>query len=310
MYTYACFYPFLLTAIPALLVLALVLAPGYNRRHPINTDNLPTKFLRPNRLDSEIEEIELKEFIEAQLQQQKEDSEAALSERLRNLQNMLGGLVKAIEGVETFVNTIGSFSNEGKATALYLFLLMTLFSTLYSASFVPTNAAVCITGWLVIVLSHPAIAPTVKALNKAYWETPDSAISEFIKKLEKDDVILDYPPDERQVEVFELQRVGLTPRQWTPWVFTPFVYEMQSPLRISMERPPGTRFLDDVEPPEGWFFDGESQWEVDTSTKGWVAHRGIRYLELDVENAWAYDYKDDERGEWRRRRWLRKCYRY
>ena len=49
---------------------------------------------------------------------------------------------------------------------------------------------------------------------------------------------------------------------------------------------------------------------LDTKTKGWVSQRGIRFVELDLENSWAYDYKDDERGGMARRRWVRKCYSY
>lgn len=297
-------------AVPATLILVGIMAPGYDKRHPMPSKLLPTKFQYKDPLEAEAEESEMKELVEIQLQRQKEETEKVLMERLRDLQNMLGGLVKAMDAMEAFVIGVGSFANEAKSTALYLFLLMALFSTLYIASFVPTNIAICSAGWIAALLGHPVIQERAIALNKAYWEMPDSSLVEFIRKLETEDVILDFPPEEREVELFELQRVGLTPRQWTPWVFTPIVYEMQSPLRISMERPPGTRFMEDVEPPEGWFFKDDSPWEVDKCTKAWVAYRGIRNVELDLENAWAYDYKYDERGEWRRRRWLRKCYRY
>lgn len=310
LYSYICFYPFLLSALPALLVLVGVLIPGYDYRHPSSQNLLPARFYKHNSvIEAETERLEIQEMIEVQLKRQKAENEKVLVERLRDLQNRLGRLVEAFDKLEHFVNHVGSFKDERRASATYLFLMMLIFSTTYFASFVPPHLAILSLGWIIVVYSHPVIKVKVQKFLKNYFEQ-ESVVVTAIKSLEKTEVIIDFEPEEREVELFELQRVGLTPRQWVPWLYTPIIYEPQSPLRKRHARPPGTRFLEDAQPPIGWFFKEDEPWVLDTKTKGWVSQRGIRFVELDLENSWAYDYKDDERGEWRRRRRVRKCYSY
>lgn len=311
LYTYFCFYPYILTAIPGALVLTMILAPGYDLKHPRNPDTLPTKFLRPSHLASEAEHSELEEMKANQRALLAAQSEKQLLERLRDLQNALARVVKSIERIEGFVYAVGGFVDEEKSTALYMFLLLGLSFTVYMASKVPTSVAVCSFGWLVVLPNHPLVSAHFKAALRAYFEK-ESFVVKGLRHLQNKEVIIDYPPEERTVEVFELQRVGLTPRQWTPWVFTPHPYEIMSPARLKNDRPPGSRFLDDVLPPEGWFFDdSHAEWQVDLRPKDWVAHKGIRYAEVDVDGGWVYDWTEyQERGEWRRRRWLRTCFRY
>jgi hypothetical protein len=310
LYTYMCFYPFLLSALPALLVLVGVLIPGYDYRHPISHNLLSARFYKHDSvIEAETERLEIQEMIELQMKKQQAENEKVFIERLRDLQNGLGRLVEVFDKLEHFVKHVGSFKDERRASATYLFLMMLIFSTTYFASFVPPHLAILFTGWTIIICSHPVIRVKVQKFLKEYFEQ-ESFVVTAIKSLEKTEVIIDFEPEERKVELFELQRVGLTPRQWIPWLYTPVVYEPQSALRKRHARPPGTRFLEDAQPPSGWFFKEDEPWVLDTKTKGWVSHRGIRFVELDLENSWAYDYKDNERGEWRRRRWVRKCYSY
>lgn len=319
-FTYTCLYPQLILCSPIIFLLAGIMAPGFDKRHPRSADNLPTKFYRRDLLEAEAEEFEVQELVETQNQRKREERERALVARIRDLQNFLGALVSAIDALEEFIHGIGSFKHESKATALYLVLLMTLISVVYVASFIPPSIAICGSTWIAVSLCHPLLQKKAKKTNNKYWKSRNRrSVADWFKEFQADDIIIDEPPEEREVEIFELQRQGLTPRQWTPWVFTPVVYELMSPLRMSMSRPPGTRFLSDVQPPEGWFFyeedevdnDGnDASWAIDPKVKDWVSHRGLRCLELDLDSAWAYDYLDEERGEWRRRRWLRKCYRH
>lgn len=309
-YTYICFYPFLLCSLPVVLVLGSVLVPGYNDRHPISPNLLPIKFYKHHDIiDAEAEELAIQEMVELQLKKQRAYNEKMLIERLRDLQNGLGQLVQAFEEIEYFISNIGSFKDERKASATYLFLMMLIFSTTYFASFVSPHLVMIAIGWSLIVCLHPSIKVKVQKFLKEYFET-DSVFLIAIKSLEKTEIIVDFAPDKQSVEIFELQKVGLTPRQWTPWLYTPVVYEIESSLRKKHERPLGTRFLEDIQPPRDWFFKDDDPWKLDTKTKVWVAHRGIKFVELDIENSWVYDYKNNERGDWRRRRWIRKCYSY
>lgn len=310
-YTYLCFYPYMLVAIPGALVLVLILVPGYDSKHPRNPDTLPTKFLRPTHLASEKEESELAEFIAEQHARAAAESQKQFLERLLDLQTLLSRLVYAMETFEHAVYTVGSFVDETLSTTVYLSLLVLLSITLYVASKVPVNLALCATGWAVMVSSHPLIFPRLKAMLIDFFAQQDPELIAALQRLQHREVVIDDPPEEHTVEIFELQRVGLTPRQWSPWVFTSTPYELTSPLRICQDRPVGSRFLDEVLPPEGWFFEDEQKWTVDLTPKHWVAHRGLLCCEMGTDDGWVYDWTEaQERGDWRRRRWIRTCFRY
>ena len=144
------------------------------------------------------------------------------------------------------------------------------------------------------------------------------------------DIILDAPPETREVEVFELQRrKGGRMGEWEGWIFSPSPYDPLSPQRISGDRPKGTRFFEDVAPPRGWDWE-DKKWILDLGSKEWVEKRMVQGVEIEVEGErWVGDLASDEiddgkgavkiragpgweegsgsarMGEWRRRRWVR-----
>lgn len=292
------------------------MAPGFDKRHPRQIDHLPTKFFQRGALGAEAAEFDIQEFESSQTAQRKEKSEKALLELVRDLQNFLRALVQAIEAFESFVHGVGSFRNEEKSSALYLLLVGGLITLVYAASFVPAQIAIGVLIWVGALLCHPKLRRKANKANKKYISPKASLFpTDWFDNFTHSEIVVDEEPESRLVEIFELEKQGLTPRLWTPWVYSPVVYELHSSLRVSMSRPPGVRFLSDVKPPEGWFFvegseNPEDEWAVDRKTKGWVSHRAIRSVELDLDDAWAYDYSGEQRGEWRRRRWIRRCYRY
>ena len=143
------------------------------------------------------------------------------------------------------------------------------------------------------------------------------------------DVVMDAPLETREVEVFELQHrdFGNHNSEWEAWLFTPTPYDPLSPQRISGDRPKGTRFFEDVQPPKGWEW-GDKKWVLDLDSREWVEERMIQVVEVEIESErWVTDLastewddpkaeakgmaKDAEegserrKGEWRRRRWVR-----
>lgn len=276
------------------------MAPGYHARHPLPEDLTPARFYRHKtghtHMDAESEYNEERQFVTSQIEQQrkirKQKEQRELRERLRGLQNSLTGIVVLLETLEHFVSGIGSFSDEEQATAIYIILLFTLFTTVYFASFIPINIAILAAGWGFGILLHPAVGKQAKRLKEKYLDVDEPIVLDLIGYLEKKEIIIDEPEPCQTVEVFELQRQGLTPRQWTPWLFSPDIYDTGSMLRKTQERPTGTRFLADVEAPPGWKFkdDCENGWEVDTNPSEWVLFRGIRNVEVDEETNWVYDY--------------------
>lgn len=319
--TYLCFFPYIIICLPIIYMLTSVMAPNFDKRHPRPADTLPTKYFHRTGLGAEAIEFEIEELELSRMRQRKENSEKALLELVRDLQNCLHGLVTAIESFEAFIQGLGSFRNEERSSALYLLLLGGLITIIYIASFIPSHIAICGLIWAAVVSNHPKLRKKSKKGTKKLPKKADSKFKlfspEWFKAFVQSEIIIDEKPETKLVEIFELERQGLTPRQWSPWSFSPLVYELLSPLRVSESRPPGSRFLSDVKPPAGWFFvdsrlsgDSGDEWYVDTEVKAWVAHRAIRCVELELDGAWAYDYSEESRGEWRRRRWLRRCYRY
>ena len=144
------------------------------------------------------------------------------------------------------------------------------------------------------------------------------------------DIVLDAPPETREVEVFELQRrKGGKAGEWENWIFSPTPYDPLSPQRISGDRPKGTRFFEDVMPPKGWEWE-DKKWMLDLGSREWVEERMVQGVEVEVEGErWVGDLASDDieqgdkgvkittgpgweegngvvkTGEWRRRRWVR-----
>ena len=152
------------------------------------------------------------------------------------------------------------------------------------------------------------------------------------------DIVLDEPPEQREVEVFELQRrKGGRDGEWESWMFSPTPYDPLSPQRISGDRPKGTRFFEDVVPPTGWEWE-DKKWVLDLSSREWVEQRMVQGVEVEVEGerwvsdlasldsandndndsgvvaiqprakagpGWEEGDGDAKMGAWRRRRWVR-----
>ncbi len=61
----------------------------------------------------------------------------------------------------------------------------------------------------------------------------------------------------------------------------PTPYDPLSPARIAGDRPRGTRFFEDVQPPEGWEWHSK-KWELDLEAGEWVSERLVVGVEYEV----------------------------
>jgi len=84
------------------------------------------------------------------------------------------------------------------------------------------------------------------------------------------------------------------PPEWAHHFFTPTPFDPLSPARIAGERPKGTRFFDDVQPPPGWEWESK-KWLLDLEASEWVAERLIVGVEYDNVNAAPAEGGDDGR---------------
>jgi len=127
-----------------------------------------------------------------------------------------------------------------------------------------------------------------------------------------------------------LEGLGVLDGEWEPWLFSPGPYDPMSPIRIAGARPSGTQFFEEVVPPSGWKW-SEKKWSLDLGSRAWVEERCVTGVEVETEGErWVYDLPPEERkdsggdkgktaqpksweegtgrgqkGEWRRRRWVR-----
>lgn len=119
-----------------------------------------------------------------------------------------------------------------------------------------------------------------------------SWVDDWISK----DIILDSVPETREVEIFELQRLSPAGDEWEPWLFSTSPYDPKEPGRVIGDRPRGTRFFEDVQPPAGWEW-SEKKWVLDLWSREWVEERIITGVEVETEGErWVYDIHYGDEG--------------
>ena len=183
---------------------------------------------------------------------------------------------------------------------------------------------------MTVALGHPSIQQILIASHEEHLAPHERTAQSWLDAWVSQDIILDAPPESREVEIFELQRrKGGMNGEWESWIFSPTAYEPLSPQRVSGDRPKGTRFFEDVAPPRGWEW-GDKKWVLDLNSREWVEERMVQRVEVEIEGErWVGDLAADEEvmdakspkkgrasdweegsansrmGEWRRRRWVR-----
>ena len=189
--------------------------------------------------------------------------------------------------------------------------------------------------WTAITLGHPAVQAFILVNREPHIRPHERRAQTWLDSWVSSDIILDAPPEEREVEIFELQRrKGGRANEWEPWIFSPHPFDPLSPQRISGDKAKGTRFFEDVQPPMGWEW-GDKKWVLDMNSRDWVEERMVQGVQVEIEGErWVFDlaeemFADDDEpksidrsgktrepdydetvgirktGEWRRRRWVR-----
>ena len=185
------------------------------------------------------------------------------------------------------------------------------------------------------MLGHPSVQQFALASRESHIRPHEKKAQSWLNSWISSDIILDAPPEAREVEIFELQRrKGGQAGEWEPWIFSPSPYDPLSPQRISGDRAKGTRFFEDVQPPTGWEW-SDKKWVLDMGSKEWVEERMVAGVKVEIEGErWVFDLATEhvhdgdgprdsgskakakmpdweegtgleKTGEWRRRRWIR-----
>ncbi|SCU88873.1 LAME_0E01442g1_1 [Lachancea meyersii CBS 8951] len=310
-----CFNPIFLAILPLLYVLYGIMVPGYMHRHPPNR----TAFLSRRTygksflvsLTSGGEKTSWHPSDDIQEYDYNLDSDPLGHQRahhikqsmefvvnLRDLQNSMSTMVSLSKSMEKFVFGTAGFKDEHRSTALFLaglgtLLLLWLVSPLINWSMVSTVSV-----WTVMIVIHPKVRSRLAQIIK---EDQVNRSREVLERTERYDIILDEPPDVRFIEIFEIHKQGIMPKDWAFLKFSTNVFDAQDSYRKAQVPPPGVDSLEEIKPPVTWAFDNNSGWEIDYNVEAWSQDRG---LELDIEDEFLVD------GAFKRRRLVRKVLRY
>ncbi|KAK0719562.1 integral peroxisomal membrane peroxin-domain-containing protein [Lasiosphaeris hirsuta] len=358
-YTFICLDPYLLCALPLALALFGILVPSFVARHP-------APVAEPDRVRNLGYSPRGPPLAPARTVKPVKELSRDFFRNMGDLQNVMEDFSVAHDKIIALVVPKTNFSDEALSSAIFVLLSAGCALMTIAAHLLPWRFLALAAGWAGICSGHPAVGRLLTQTKTQYLSTgtdTDKALTtaeDAFNSWVRSDIILDEAPETREVEIFELQRlVGgdsptttsttttstTTSGEWEAWLFSPSPYDPLSAPRIAGQRPRGTRFFEDVLPPEGWQW-SEKKWALDLWSREWVEERIITGVEVETEGErWVYDiYNEHEReardgglaagelngtpvrgghrpganvsweegeegvgrrGEWRRRRWVR-----
>ncbi|WPH02406.1 Hypothetical protein R9X50_00526900 [Acrodontium crateriforme] len=325
-YSLICLRPYLLPLVPLLGMLLYIMVPSFLIRHPApeNDPLVEPSFLGPpsappSRVKPAPEMS--KDFFR----------------NLRDLQNCMEDFSRMHDAANEYITPFTNFSDEGLSSMLFVALFGLCGLVMMGSAIVPWRVVALLTGWSMTISGHPEIQRILLSPENISLARQKAAqLQDWMRAWIESDIILDGPPERRQVEIFELQKFQPYDDSWEPWLFSPSPYDPLSPARIAGARAKGTQFFEEVQPPAGWVWK-DKKWTMDHLSREWVEQRMITGVEIETEGErWVYDIPPEEiellesprtkakkkdratpksgweegtgletRGEWRRRRWVR-----
>ena len=308
-YTFVCLDPYLLVVVPLAAFILFVMVPAFLARHPPPPPSASTSSTTPYYSYSG------PALAPAPTIKPASETSKDFFRNMRDLQNSMADFSSAHDAMIKMVAPSTNFSDEELSSKVFLYMTVATALLFIAAHLVPWRAAFLVGGYFMVVSGHPVVQDWLSGMQKKaeahgreferrasihpisswyrvpylgmYLPASAAAFKELAATISA--ISLDSDPDLREVEVFELQYRPLQPphiplahqAEWQPHVFTPNPYDPLSPLRISGDKPKGTRFFDDVQPPRGWLWEGK-KWSLDLEVGEWVAERLITGVEYGV----------------------------
>ena len=296
-YTFVCLNPYLLAVMPLAVTLLFIMVPAFSSRHPPpppqNTTSSTTPYyntytgpaLAPARTIKPAAETS-KDFFR----------------NMRDLQNSMSDFSTLHDTLIALIAPATNFSDEILSSTIFLYISLLTLSLFITSDLLPWRLIFLVAGYGITISSHPTVQEwlikqqkravasskstgTMKVMGLPMPSLPPR-LHPLVTSLST--ITLDSTPETREVEIFELQHRPLhssfsssSAAEWSPFVFTPTPYDPLSPARIAGDRPKGTRFFEDVHPPEGWEWSGK-KWELDLEAGEWVSERLVVGVEYDV----------------------------
>ncbi|KAK0614262.1 integral peroxisomal membrane peroxin-domain-containing protein [Immersiella caudata] len=297
-YTFVCLDPYLLYVIPLAIALFAILVPSFVARHP-------APVAEPDRVRNLGYSPRGPPLAPARTVKPVKELSRDFFRNMGDLQNCMEDFSVAHDKIIALVVPKTNFSDEALSSAIFVLLVAAAAFMSIAAQLIPWRFIALIAGWGAIWSNHPAVARLIEQARAQYLSgdgDPNLAAQTAFDAWVRSDIILDEAPETREVEIFELQRLsgGSSPGavgtgEWEPWLFSPLPYDPLSALRIAGQRPRGSRFFEDVLPPEGWEW-SEKKWALDLWSREWVEERIITGVEVETEGErWVYDiYNEHE----------------
>ncbi|KAH9892268.1 integral peroxisomal membrane peroxin-domain-containing protein [Xylariomycetidae sp. FL2044] len=333
-YSFVCLDPYLLPLLPLTILLVGVLVPSFVARHPaaeLSLSSGQSLGYSPHGGPPIAPAVTVKPVKELSRD---------FFRNMRDLQNCMEDFSQLHDAVVALVLPRTNFSDEALSSALFVFLFCACLLMSIAGGVLPWRLIFLALGWAVTCMGHPAVQRRLESAHRKHVQPQGERAMGLMGQWVESDVILDSAPETREVEIFELQHLSVA-GEWEPWLFSASPYDPLSPARIAGERPTGTRFFEDVLPPQGWEW-SEKKWALDLWSREWVEERIITGVEIETEGErWVYDIYDERagrvgvvveesakgkekekrraftpsweegedgegrRGDWRRRRWVR-----
>ncbi|KKK18954.1 hypothetical protein AOCH_006164 [Aspergillus ochraceoroseus] len=192
------------------------------------------------------------------------------------------------------VAPLTNFSNEELSSTVFLLCMLLTAGLFITSHLIPWRYILLVSGNAAILSKHPNIHDFIQNIahdmaKEAAGQAPPLASASPEVPLTRllGDISLDSFPEEREVEIFEIQYRSLAPyseSDWESFLFSPVPYDPLSPSRIAGDRPKGCRFFEDVQPPAGWAWKSK-KWELDLDCREWVVERMITGVGFEVPGA-------------------------
>lgn len=318
-YSFVCLDPHLLAIIPLGAGLLFVMVPAFLARHP-PPPSLSTSSTAPYYSYQGPALAPASEISPAS------ETSKDFFRNMRDLQNTMGDYADLYDTAVSLLSPVTNFSDETLSSAAFLLCAILTLTLFLTAHLVPWRYLLLVGGNAAIMANNPNIqaffrtlardlaeegkeqdlvakstadgaADAAEALGASMPETPSAAMS-ILGSLA--DISLDTFPEEREVEVFELQYRSFeySDSHWDHILFSPMPYDPLSPARIAGDRPRGCRFFEDVRPPPGWAWKSK-KWQLDLDCREWVVERMITGVGFESPgNLEDGGQANDEVGGW------------
>ncbi|TQS37345.1 hypothetical protein Golomagni_02183 [Golovinomyces magnicellulatus] len=331
-FTFVCLNPYLITILPPFFFLSLF-TTAYIKRYP------STFTMAHNSQDLITDYHNISKGNEKPMTERSKD----FFRNMRDIQNIMESYSRLHDQITDHVLPLTDCTDELISLNLFISFFFGSFFVFFVSHIIPWQWIVLSVGWIITCFNHPVIYYQLRYFSERVILSKSSQIKEKINGWMAKNAFLG-PSDVREVEIFELQHLS-SAGEWESWLLspTPFTPSMQGCIRS--ERPKGTRFFEDVQPPSGWEW-ADTKWTIDLWGREWVEERIITGVEIEDEGErWVYDLRYDKendencenslgintkhsmveiqrlipnweqnleseircmkRGDWRRRRWVR-----